>query len=217
MNQTDNNQKALIILISIFVGSITIASVLANKIISVFGLFVPAGILAYSVTFVCTDVISEVWGKEKAGHAVWGGFIALLTVLLLVRIGLVWPKAPFWQGEEAFHAMLGSTSRIIVASFAAYLVSQLHDVWAFHFWKGVTNERHLWLRNNLSTAVSQFLDSFIFITIAFYGTMPVLPLIIGQWIIKFAIGVLDTPVIYAVVWFLRKKESQVIQGDSLSA
>jgi queuosine precursor transporter len=211
MGNSDINDKAFIILLSIFAGSITIASVLANKIISVYGLFVPAGILAYSITFVCTDVISEIWGKERANQTVLGGFIALVAVLILVQIGLAWPKAPFWDQEESFRSILGSTSRIIVASFIAYLISQFHDIWAFHFWKKITKDRHLWLRNNLSTASSQFLDSFIFITIAFYGIMPIWPLILGQWIIKFAIAVLDTPVIYFVVWRLKKK-----QGVSLN-
>jgi len=197
--------KSFIILLSIFVGSITIASVLANKIINVFGLFVPAGILAYSITFICTDAISEIWGKERARYTVLGGFIALVSVLILVQLALVWPKAPFWENEPAFQSILGSTSRIIVASFTAYLVSQFHDVWAFHFWKKVTGERHLWLRNNLSTATSQFIDSFLFITIAFYGVMPISPLIIGQWVIKIAIAILDTPIIYLVVWLIRDK------------
>jgi queuosine precursor transporter len=210
MIQTGNNDKALIILTSIFVGSITIASILANKIINVFGLFVPAGILAYSVTFICTDVISEVWGKEKAGYTVLGGFIALLTALILVQIGLIWPKAPFWQGEEAFITILGSTSRIIIASFVAYLVSQFHDVWAFHFWRTVTKERHLWLRNNLSTIASQFLDSLIFIIIAFYGVLPIWPLIIGQWVIKIGISLLDTPIIYFVIWIIKRNSNQTV-------
>ena len=205
MHGTDNENLSFTIILSIFIGSITIASVLANKIISVFGLFVPAGVLAYSVTFVCTDAISEIWGREKANITVFGGFIALLTVLVLVRISIAWPKAPFWEGEEAFRDVLGGTSRIIVASFAAYLVSQFHDVWAFHYWKNITKNRHLWMRNNLSTAVSQFLDSFIFITIAFYGLMPIWPLIFGQWIIKCAIALVDTPVIYFVVWWLRRR------------
>jgi queuosine precursor transporter len=205
MNSSNNDYKAFIILLSIFIGSITIASVLANKIISVFGLFVPAGVLAYSITFICTDAISEIWGKERANYVVFGGFIALVSAFFLVHLSLAWPKAPFWQGEEAFQAILGSTSRIIIASFIAYLVSQFHDVWAFHLLKKMTKDRHLWLRNNLSTAVSQFLDSFLFITIAFYGVMPIWPLIIGQWIIKFGIAVLDTPIIYLVVWMIRKK------------
>ena len=204
MHRSDDNQ-AFIILLSIFVSSITIASVLANKIISVFGLFVPAGILAYSLTFVCTDVISEIWGKERANKTVLGGFIALIVVLILVQLGLIWPKAPFWNNGAAFKSILGNTTRIIVASFIAYLISQFHDVWAFHFWKRMSNDRHLWLRNNLSTIASQFLDSFIFITIAFYGMIPIWPLIWGQWVIKIAIALFDTPVVYLVVWAIRNK------------
>jgi len=200
----DNRDSSLIIIISIFAASITIASILANKIISVFGLFVPAGLLAYSITFVCTDVISEVWGRRRAGQMVLGGFVALVITLLLVQLSLAWPGAPFWEGEAAFRSILGSTTRIIIASFIAYLVSQYHDVWAFHFLKKITGDRHLWLRNNLSTAVSQFLDSSIFITIAFYGVMPVWPLIVGQWVIKLAIALLDTPVVYLVIWMLKK-------------
>lgn len=196
---------AFVILLSVFVGSITIASVLANKIINVFGFFVPAGILAYSVTFICTDVISEVWGKERAKQTILGGFIALLTTLIVVQIALAWPRAPFWDGDEAFKTILGSTSRIIVASFIAYLISQFHDVWAFHFWKKVTNGNHLWLRNNLSTFFSQFLDSFVFITIAFLGVMPIWPLILGQWVIKLIIAALDTPIVYGVVWLINRK------------
>jgi len=201
----NTSEKSFIILLSVFVGSITIASVLASKIINVAGFFVPAGILAYSITFVATDVISEIWGKERANITVVGGFIALLAVLGLVHLGLIWPKAPFWNNEDAFQTILGSTPRIILASFVAYLVSQFHDVWAFHFWKRFTNERHLWLRNNLSTAVSQFIDSFLFITIAFYGIMPIGPMILGQWIIKFGIGILDTPAVYFLVWLLRDR------------
>jgi uncharacterized integral membrane protein (TIGR00697 family) len=199
------DEKSFIILLSIFVGSITIASVLANKIINVFGLFVPAGVLAYSMTFLMTDAISEIWGRETAKRTVFGGFIGLIAVLLLIQISLVWPKAPFWKQEAAYQTIMGSTSRIIIASFIAYLVSQFHDVWAFHFWKKITGGRHLWLRNNFSTAVSQFIDSSLFITVAFYGVMPVWPLIWSQWLVKLAIAFLDTPIIYGIVWLLRKK------------
>lgn len=199
------DEKSFIILLSIFVGSITIASVLANKIINVFGLFVPAGVLAYSMTFLMTDAISEIWGKETAKRTVFGGFIGLIAVLLFIQISLVWPKAPFWKQEAAYQTIMGSTSRIIIASFIAYLVSQFHDVWAFHFWKKITGGRHLWLRNNFSTAVSQFIDSSLFITVAFYGVMPVWPLIWSQWLVKLAIAFLDTPIIYGIVWLLRKK------------
>jgi queuosine precursor transporter len=201
----EREMRAFIIFISIFAASLAIASVLASKIINVFGIFVPAGILAYCITFVCSDVISEIWGKKRAKQTVFAGFIALLIILVLVKIALIAPTAPFWQGQDSFNAILGATPRIILASLVAYLLSQYHDVWAFHFLKAKTNGNHLWLRNNASTAVSQFIDSFVFITIAFYGILPIWPLIFGQWIIKFAIAAIDTPVIYFFVWILRDK------------
>jgi len=86
----------------------------------------------------------------------------------------------------------------------AYLLSQHHDVFAFQFWKNKTKGRHLWLRNNLSTMVSQAIDTVIFITIAFYGVMDIVPLLIGQYVIKLIIGVLDTPFIYFVSWLMNK-------------
>ena len=205
MKLYSKQERYFTILASIFAGSIVIASVLANKIVDIAGFFVPAGVLAYSVTFTASDVISEIWGKKRAKDTVLGGFAALFFMLILTQISLVWPKAPFWNQEEAFQTIMGSTSRIIAASFIAYLSSQFHDVWAFHFWKKKTKDRHLWLRNNLSTAVSQFVDSFLFITIAFYGVFPVWPMILGQWIVKCGIALLDTPIIYALVWFVRKK------------
>lgn len=210
-------ERAYIILLGIFVGGITIASVLASKIINVAGLFVPAGILAYSITFTCTDVISEVWGAKRARDSVLAGFISLVIVLVLAQIAIVWPKAPFWNNSEAFDTILGTTSRVIVASLVAYLASQFHDVWMFHFLRRLTKGKYLWIRNNASTAISQFFDSFIFIVIAFWGVMPIWPLIIGQWVVKIVIAILDTPVIYLVVWILRKirgKNESYIAGEN---
>jgi len=208
MEQTEKvirrEEKAYILLTATFVGGLVIAEVLASKIVNMAGLIVPAGVLAYSITFPITDIICEVWGKKRANFVVFSGFITLLVVLGLIRLALVWPKAPFWTGEEAFARILGSTSRIIVASFIAYLISQYHDVWAFHFWGKVTRGKYLWLRNNASTFVSQFIDTFVFITIAFYGVMPVFSLIKGQYIIKLLIALLDTPFVYFGVWLIRK-------------
>jgi len=199
-------EKAYIILVAIFVGGLVIAEVLASKIINVAGLIVPGGVLAYSITFPVTDVICEVWGKKRANYVVFSGFITLLVVLGLIRLTLIVPKAPFWTAEEAFVRILGSTSRIIIASFIAYLVSQYHDVWAFHFWRKITKGKYLWLRNNASTFVSQFIDTAVFITIAFYGITPIFTLIKGQYIIKLAIALLDTPFVYFGVWLIRREE-----------
>jgi hypothetical protein len=199
-----NEDTAFILLVSVFVGALVISSVLASKIITVLGLFFPAGVLAYCITFVVTDVIGEIWGKERANRVVFSGFIALLVAFLLIRLALAWNAAPFWTEQKAFSAVLGSTSRIIIASFIAYLASQYHDVWAFHVWRRITGERHLWLRNTASTVVSQFIDTLVFITIAFYGTMPIVPLIKGQYLIKVLIALLDTPFVYLVVRLIRR-------------
>ena len=205
MSESHKSEEwAFILLVSIFVGALVISSVLASKIISIFDLFVPAGVLAYCVTFVVTDVISEIWGKERANRVVFSGFIALVVTFLLIRIVLTWDAAPFWREQKAFSTILGSTSRIIIASFIAYLASQYHDVWAFHILRKFTRERHLWLRNTASTVVSQFIDTLIFITIAFYGTMPVFPLMKGQYFIKVLIALLDTPFVYLVVILIRR-------------
>ncbi|MBA7503889.1 queuosine precursor transporter [subsurface metagenome] len=197
-------EKIYILLIAIFVGGLVIAGVLASKIVNIAGLIVPGGVFAYSITFPITDIICEVWGKKKGKYVVFSGFITLLVVLALIRLTLIFPKASFWTGEEAFTKILGGTSRIIIASFIAYLVSQYHDVWAFHFWRKVTKGKHLWLRNNASTFVSQFIDTVVFITIAFYGVMPVFTLIKGQYIIKLLIALLDTPIVYFGVWLIRR-------------
>ena len=200
-----NDMAVLIVLSGVFSASLAIAAVLSAKIISVAGLFVPAGVFAYCVTFICTDMAGEVYGKKTANQVVLSGFIALLLVFLLIQVALNWPPAPFWQNAEAFKSILGMTPRIIIGSLAAYLISQYNDVWLFHLLKRLTKDKHLWIRNNASTAVSQFIDSFIFISIAFYGIMPIWPLIFGQWVIKLAIAALDTPIVYAGVWLFKKR------------
>ena len=104
-----------------------------------------------------------------------------------------------WNKEQEFAAILGSTTRIIIASMIAYLISQFHDVWLFHLLKKRFKHRHLWLRNNISTFLSQTLDTTIFIVIAFYGDRPLLPLIGGQLVVKWLIAVTDTPFVYLLV------------------
>jgi len=193
---------------SIFIGSLVISGVLASKIIALGEIYVPAGVLAYAVTFTMTDTIGEAWGKKYAQQVVIAGLLTLIVVLLLIYLAVILPAAPFWEGEEAFQRILGmkqGAGRIIVASIVAYSVSQYHDVWAFHFWRKITHERHLWLRNNASTLVSQAIDTSLFITLAFYGVVPILPLILGQYLIKACVALFDTPLVYLLVNFVRRK------------
>jgi len=113
-------------------------------------------------------------GKKEAQTAVWAGFFSSLVLAISVYIVINWQPAVFAaEFSEMFAKVFALTPRITLAGFIAYLISQHHDVWAFHFWKKKTNEKHLWLRNNASTITSQFIDSVIFIFIAFYGIFPI--------------------------------------------
>lgn len=197
---------AFTVLAGIFVGSLVIAAVLAAKIVVVGPLTVPAGVLAYALTFACTDIVAERYGRARAHQVVLAGLVALLVALALIQLALVWPAAGFWDGGAAFQSVLASSARIIVASLIAYVVSQNADVYLFSRLRQATAGRHLWLRNNVSTMLAQFLDSAIFVSVAFLGVFPVLPVIFGQWLVKLAIAALDTPVVYLVVAFLRRPQ-----------
>jgi len=199
------------------VGSLVISQVLAAKIaaipLPVFGLLIfPAGAVAYAATFVITDIISETWGKAAAQRAVWAGFFVNILVLLLILIARLLPAAPFWDGEAGWTKVVGSTARITIASLIAYLISQTNDIWLFHLIRRRTGGRFLWLRNNIATIISQLLDTAIFITLAFYGTMPIINMIIGMLIIKWTIALLDTPVVYLGVYLCKKyRRNEYIQ------
>ncbi len=197
------------IAVGVFAGMVVVANVIAVKPV-IFGPFVvPAAVLIYAATFLMTDVITEIWGKREAQLAIIGGFLANIFLVLGVYLTIKWPGARFWQAQQALESILGLTPRIVFASMVAYLISQTHDVLAFHFWKRKTRGRHLWLRNNLSTAVSQLIDTGIFITIAFYGILPLVPLIIGQYLIKLIIALCDTPFCYLGVKILVGKKIQI--------
>lgn len=197
---------------------VVMAGVFANKFVQ-FGPFtVPAGVIVFSMTFFITDLICEKWGSTEARKAVWAGFFASFVLAISVYIVVNWPSAVGVSGaSESFDEAMSLTPRIVFAGLLAYFISQHHDIWAFHFWKRKTEGKHLWLRNNLSTATSQLIDSVVFISVAFYGLFPVLPLILGQWAVKLLIALIDTPFMYGAIWIIDRVDSKVkgpvIQGE----
>ena len=195
----DPGSAGLALLSSLFAGGLVISAVLATKLTTIGPFTVPAGVLAFSLTFLCTDIAGEVYGARAARRVVWFGFAALIASLLLTQLALAMPPAVFWPHQAAFTSILSVSVRIIAASLVAYLVSQFVDVWLFHRIRAITGQKMLWLRNNVSTALAQLLDSVVFITLAFGGLFPIGELILGQWIIKMVIAALDTPLAYAGV------------------
>jgi len=196
----------------LFITSLLLANILAAKIVVLGGLILPAAIVLYPFTFLFTDVVAETEGKKSARRLVMMGFYMSLVMVLVLVVGKLLPAAPFWRHQDAYNVILGSTPRIVLASMIAYLISQNHDVWAFHFWRDKTGGRHLWLRNNLSTMVSQLIDSVIFIGIAFGGLYPLQTVLImmgSQYLVKVAIAVLDTPFCYLLVRIYGNDREQV--------
>ena len=196
----------------LFVTSLLLANILASKIIVVGGLVLPAAIILYPLTFLFTDVVAEVEGKKSASSLVMAGFYLSIFMVAVILAGRLLPPAGFWKHQEAYTAILGSTPRIVLASMIAYLISQNHDVWAFHWWRKKTAGRHLWLRNNLSTVVSQMIDSVLFIGIAFWDTVPpatIGMMILSQYIVKVGIALLDTPICYMLVRLYGSDRKQI--------
>ena len=195
MKKTNDN---LIAINAVFIMSLLVANVVAGKVVNLFGFIVPSAVVAYGITFLCTDVINEMWGKKQAQKTVMLGLKVQLASMVLILLAIWLPPAIFAVDfNVAFKAVLGQNVRVVFASLTAYTISQAHDVISFNFWRNKTKGKHKWLRNNLSTMTSQIIDTAIFITIAFWGLVPnLLWMIVSQYIIKAIIALLDTPFFY---------------------
>ena len=192
-------------IVATMAGLLIISNILSVKLVSIFGNTVPAGVFTFAAIYLLTDILSEKWGRRAAQRAVWTSFYANLVILFPLIIAVHWQPAFPSEIFESFDSVLGLTPRIAVASFIAYLISQHHDVLAFDMWKKVTKGKFLWLRNNASTFVSQFIDSVIFITIAFagiFGGTSLIEMILAQYFVKLMIAIVDTPLIYMLTYLI---------------
>jgi queuosine precursor transporter len=211
-----SRDRLYLLLAGLFVGALVIANLIAFKLFRVplpggmtfLGrgeLVLPAGLLAYPLTFLVTDLISELYGRARASAVVWTGFWVSLFVLVVIRLGMWVPPAgmpgsPPEQIQALYEGVFGLSSRAIVASMIAYLIAQLVDVRIFHYWRERTAGRHLWLRNNGSTIFSQLLDTVLIIGILFWNILPpraMLEVIAATYLFKVAFALVDTPVFYA--------------------
>ena len=202
-----------IVLVGIFIASLITCNLIANKFVTVdlgFKVFiVSAGILPYPLTFLVTDLISEIYGQKRANLVVFSGFIASMFVLLFLWLGGQFNAIPSSiVGDETYNSVFQNAWRIIAASMIAYLFAQFVDVRIFHFWKKLTNGKHLWLRNNGSTVASQLIDTTLVVCILFLGVWngdQIFQAIIDGWLFKMLMAFVDTPIIYGIVYLLKGK------------
>ncbi len=231
-------ERVFLILAGLFLGSMTMLNILGvsrflDMSVTLFGVRIPlllaVGVLPYPITFLCTDVISELYGRRRASFVVWVGLGLNLWVVFFLWLGGVLPPSPAIEAgsglpandayDFAFYRIRMLTMGAMLASMIAYLAAQFCDVFLFHFWKRLTRGRHLWLRNNGSTVISQFVDTFAVITIThFYARglpiddeaalWPQLWLFIGSgYVFKLIVALLDTlPFYLGVAWLSRYLE-----------
>jgi queuosine precursor transporter len=172
-------------------------------------LAVPAGVLVFPLAYILNDVITEVWGYSKARLIIWAGFAVNLLMVFIFSLTLAVPAAPFWEGQEAFSAVLGSTPRIVAASLLAYLLGSFLNAWIMSRFKVKTKGKGFSLRAVLSTVIGEGADSVIFISVAFAGLFPsgaLLTMMATQAMVKIAFEVVVLPLTVAVVNKIKKLE-----------
>ncbi len=209
---------------ALFICALVVSNLIFQKFFSwdFFGVYtfeISVGILPYPITFLMTDLVSEVYGKKKANQLVTAGIFASLFSLLIIYTAQGVP-ATSWSpiGDELFSDVFGATAIAVFASMMAYLLAQYIDIHIYHFWKRITKGKHLWLRNNFSTFLSQFIDTFTvllllcsFDEIAWdrFGA-----LLLSGFLFKVLVAAIDTPFLYLGVGILRKRFG-LAEGEEL--
>jgi uncharacterized integral membrane protein (TIGR00697 family) len=192
---------------AVFITCLITANIIAVKLISVAGLVLPAAIIIFPLSYIFGDILTEVYGYRAARRVIWLGFICNLIAVIGIWLGGLLPAADFWEGQESYQAMLGYTPRLLIASFAAYLIGEFANSYVLSKMKIKTKGRWLWTRTIGSTVVGQGLDSVVFIVVAFAGTPWFVPIsIVHHWLVKTGYEAVATPFTYAIVGYLKRKE-----------
>jgi queuosine precursor transporter len=206
---TQGYSRWFILVTAVFITSLIIANIIAVKLITLFGFVLPAAIIIFPISYIVGDVLTEVYGYSKARQVIWLGFLCNLMAVAAVWGAQKLPPAPFWHGQEAYEQILGYTPRLLAASFAAYLIGEFANSLVLAKMKIATKGRWLWTRTIGSTLVGQGVDSLVFISLAFLGTIPMSSLasiIVMQWLGKSLYETLATPLTYVVVTFLKRAD-----------
>jgi uncharacterized integral membrane protein (TIGR00697 family) len=216
MNKTKKRQAEILFLVltALFVAALVTANLIFQKFFrwNPFGIYefeLSAGIIPYPVTFLVTDIISEIYGRKMANRVVLAGLFASLFMLGIIMVASIAPATDFSPiSNEQFDTVFGFTFVAVAASLIAYLLAQFLDVQIFHFWKRKTKGKYLWFRNNASTFSSQFVDTFtVLLLLCFFEVIEwelFGMLLLNGYLFKVMVAALDTPIIYVIVWGIRR-------------
>lgn len=210
--QQEKADKLYLYLAALFIAALVVCNLIANKFITIdlgFKTFIiSAGVLPYPITFLITDLLSEIYGQQKTNRVVYAGFTASILVLVVLWLGNQFNAiegSPV--NNEVYAATFANSWRVVASSMVAYLSAQMIDVRLYHFWKNVTQGKHLWLRNNASTILSQLVDTTLVIGVLFIGvktTQEMGAMILDGWLFKLLCALIDTPFMYAATYLIRK-------------
>lgn len=191
--------------------SVIIANIQVTKTVVLFGLEATLGNIVYATSFLATDILSECYGKRDAARAVAIGFFSLVIMTILMNLAILFVPASSDFVQESMVTIFSLMPRIALGSLSAYLVSQLHDIYAFAYWKRrFPGSRSLWFRNNVSTMVSQLIDTLIFTMVAFWNVYDwsiLWQIMVTTYLLKWLVSALDTPFMYIA---RRWHESKVV-------
>jgi uncharacterized integral membrane protein (TIGR00697 family) len=232
MNQKDKQlaDRIYLILAALFIASLVSSNLIFQKFfywypfnMEVFGvkLFeVSVGLLPYPLTFLITDILSEIYGKRKANEVVIAGIFASFFSLLIIYVSKEVPATSWSQvNDNTFINVFGAAPLAVLASMMAYLFAQFIDIRVYHFWKDFTQGKQLWLRNNFSTFSSQFIDTAtVLILLCSFGIInwdKFWGLMISGVVFKIIIAILDTPFLYLTVYFFRRRFNLKINEEIL--
>lgn len=196
-------------LIALYVIFIALSQIMASKIalfdIGFAQVTAPAAVLVFAVTFLITDIVNEKFGRKETHKMIFITFVTQIAMIVFLYIGGMLNAAPFWQNQQAWDLIFGMVPRITIASWATFLVSENLDAYLFAFIKRITNGNHLWMRNAFSSILSLSVDTILFVTLAFYGSLPLWPVMMGQFVTKYLVAIIDIPFMYLNRWIMYKK------------
>lgn len=210
------NSPRLQILFALFIALLIGMNLLGVKIVSLFGASVSVGIFMVPLTFLITDIVEEVYGKQTVKQFIIGGVFSLIIIFLYTSVFVLLEPHERYGFNSEYKTIFGSSLRMIIASIIAFVLAQTNDMILFEWWKKKTKGKALWLRNNLSTIVSQLIDTFIFMMIAFYHLTPkftfvfIIYLVIPYYLFKILFAIIDTPFVYLGVSWLKKEKNKII-------
>ena len=219
MSESKTVSKLFMCIGIVFVTCLLLSNLVAGKMWAVTeNITLPAAVILFPLTYIIGDVFTEVYGFKKARTVIWLGFACSFFAVMIYLVTIALPHPGYWENQDAYATVMGTTPRVAIASFAGYLFGEFSNSIILSKMKVATKGKNLWMRTILSTVVGEGMDSVIFIMISFWGTMDnsvVLQMILFQYLFKVGYEVLFTPVTYLVVKTIKKAEGIDVYDEGI--